>query len=48
MMFGRSLHKLLDCIVEANPQIGPPFLSKVDLVGAYMIIWVSLNKILSI
>ena len=25
MQFGRALHRLLDCIVEPEPQIGPTF-----------------------
>ena len=43
MQFGISLHSLLDWIVEANPQIWPTFLSKVDLAYAYMRILGRLN-----
>ena len=48
MRFERSLHRLLDFIVGAEPQLCPGFQSKVDLADAYMNIWVRLNIIKSI
>ena len=48
MRFGRALHNLLDCIVEADPWIGPTFLNKVDLADSYMRICIRLNGIPSI
>ena len=45
MHFGRSLHWLLDCILEADPALGPTFIIKVDLADAYMCIWVWLEDI---
>ena len=48
MRFGQDLHRLLDCILDTDPVVGPGFLSKVDIAGAYMHIWVRLNEIPSI
>ena len=48
MRFGRALHNLIDCIVEADPQIGPTFFIKVNLVDSYMRICIRLNGIPSI
>ena len=38
--FGRSLHHLSDYILNTDPSLGTNFMSKVDLAGAYMHIWV--------
>ena len=40
MRFGKSLHRIIDCILSAPPKLGPTFLNKVDLADAYMRIWV--------
>ena len=48
MRFGRALHRLLDIIMEADPQLGPYFLSKVDLADQYIQILVRINDIPSV
>ena len=48
MRFGKSLSRVIDCIVKAPPELGPIFLNKVDLADAYMHIWVRLKDILSV
>ena len=45
MRFGKALYRVIDCILTAPPKIGPKLLSKVDLVYAYMRIWVRLEDI---
>ena len=40
MCFGNALHRLLDCILAADPVLGPTYLCKVHLADAYMRIWV--------
>ena len=40
MRFGKSLHRLLDYILEADHKLGQTFLSKFDLDDTYMHIWV--------
>ena len=46
--FGQSLHRLLDCILEAYMALGLEYLSKVDLNDVYMCILVRLADILSV
>ena len=46
--FGQSLHRLLDCILEAEPALGMAYLGKVDLTNVYMLIWVLLAYIPSV
>ena len=36
MRFGKSLHRLIDCILAAPPKLCPAFLKKLDLTDAYM------------
>ena len=48
MRFGRALHRILDIIMEADPQLGPYFLSKVDLDDQYIQILVRINDIPSL
>ena len=48
MRFGRSLHRLLDCILKEDPELGPRFLCKVDLYDTYMCIWLRLAYIPSV
>ena len=43
MRFGKSLYRFIDCILAPLPKLGPTFLNKVDLVDAYMRIWVRLE-----
>ena len=45
MRFGKALYEVIDCILNSSPKLGPTFLSKVDLVDAYMRIWVRLEDI---
>ena len=45
--FGRALHRILDFFMEADPQLDPYLLRKVDLSYAYMRIWVRRNDISS-
>ena len=40
MRFGKSLYRVIGCILAAPPKVGPDFLNKVDLADAYMRIWV--------
>ena len=46
--FGKSLYRVINCILVATPKLGPTFLNKVDLVDAYMHIWVRLKDIPSV
>ena len=48
MRFGKALYWIIGCILAAEPNLGPAFLNKVDLVDAYMPIWVRLEDILSV
>ena len=48
MRFGISLYRLLDYILEADPMLGPYFLSKVDLDDQYIKILVRINDIPSL
>ena len=34
MRFGKSLYRVIDCILEALTKLGPTFLNKVDLADA--------------
>ena len=43
MRFGKSLYRVIDCILAARPKLGPTFLNKVDPADAYMRIWVRLE-----
>ena len=45
MRFGKSLYRIIDCILVAPPKLGPTILNKVDLADAYMRIWVCLEDI---
>ena len=46
--FLQALHRLLDCILEAEPALGMAYLGKVDLTNVYMLIWVLLAYIPSV
>ena len=48
MRFGKSLYRLINCILATPPKLGPAFLNKVDLADAYMCIWVILEDIPSV
>ena len=48
MRFGKSLYRVINCILNAPPKLGPTFLKKVDLANAYMRIWVRLEDIPSV
>ena len=48
MRFGEALYRVIDCILNAPPELGPTFLNKVDLSDAYMRIWVRLKDIPSV
>ena len=48
MRFGKALYRVIDCILNAPPKLGPTFLNKVDLSDAYMRIWVQLEDIPSV
>ena len=43
MWFGKALYRVIDCILNALPKLGPTFLNKVDLADAYMLILVLLE-----
>ena len=45
MRFGGALLHLLECILKAYMTLGTYFLSKVDLTGAYVRMWVRLVDI---
>jgi hypothetical protein len=40
VQFGRALWRILNAIAKANPDLGPVFLSKVDIVHRFYQIWV--------
>ena len=48
MRSGKALYRVIDCILNAPPKIGPTLLNKVDLADAYMQIWVRLEDIPSV
>ena len=48
MRFGKSLYRVINCILAAPPKLGPTFLNKVDLADVYMLIWVRLKDIPSV
>ena len=48
MRFGKSLYRVIYCNVAAPSELGPTFLNKLDLVDAYMRIWVRLEEIPSV
>ena len=48
MRFVKALYRLIDCILEALPNLGPTFLNKVDLADAYIRIWVHFKDIPSV
>ena len=45
MRFAKALHFLLGHIIEAEPDLGKTYLSKVNRADAYMCIWVHLTDI---
>ena len=48
MCFGKAIYRMIDCILEAPPKLVPTFLNELDIVDAYMRIWVRLEDILSV
>ena len=48
MRFGKSLYRVIYCILNTSPKLDPTFLNKVDLANAYMRIWVRLEDIPSV
>ena len=46
--FGRALCHLIDCILSADPVLGPTFMRKSDLADTYMSIWVQLTDVLAV
>ena len=48
MCFGKAIYRMIDCILEAPPKLVPTFLNELDIVDAYMRIWVHLEDILSV
>jgi len=48
MQFGHALNRLLRRIVEADPQNGPVYLSKIDLADGFYRIWLRLQDILKL
>ena len=46
MRFGVTLRRIIRRILQADPQLGPFYLGKVDLVDSYMRIWVRLEDTL--
>ena len=48
MRFGKALYRLIDCILEVPPELGPAFLNKVNLADVYIRIWVHLEDIPSV
>ena len=45
MQFGRALPRLLRHIVNADPRLGPVFMSKTDLSDAYMRVWIRIEDV---
>ena len=39
MQFGRTLHRILQKIIKANPRFGPVYLCKIDLADGFYRIW---------
>ena len=48
MRFGGALLRILKKVLATEPNIGPVYLSKVDLVDAYMRLWANMDDILPI
>ena len=48
MHFGKCLYRVIECVLAATPKLGPTFLNKMDIVDAYMRIWVCLKDIPSV
>ena len=48
MHFGGALLRILKQVVTADLFLGPVYLGKVDLVGAYMRLWVSMEDVPSV
>jgi len=48
LQFGHALNCLLCHIIEANPQNGPIYLSKIDLANGFYCIWLQLQDILKL
>ena len=40
MRFGGTLRRIIRQVLMANPRLGPVYLGKLDLAGAYMQLWV--------
>ena len=43
--FGKALHRLIYCILAADPELGLTNLCKVDLADAYMRIWIQVEDV---
>ena len=46
--FAKALHRLLGCILAADPALGPAYLFKFDIADAYMRIWVREEEVPSV
>jgi hypothetical protein len=45
MQFGKALERILQAIVNANPDHGPVHLIKVDIADGFCRIWVNVNDV---
>ena len=45
MQFGRAFQRVLTQIVHADPQYGPPMLSKIDIADGFYRVWLSIRDI---
>ena len=48
MRFGGALLRILKLVITADSCLGPVYLGKVDLVGTYMRLWVSMEDVPSV
>ena len=48
MLFEGALQRILKQVLTVDPRPGPVCLSKVELADAYMILWVSIEDVLSV
>ena len=48
MRFWGALLRILKKVLNADPRLGPVYLSKVDLEDSYMRLWVRMEDILSV
>ena len=48
MHFGGTLHKIIHSILAVDQELGPIYLSKLDLTSAYMHLWLRLEDTLVI